>query len=161
MARAIFQPGQFAGLSGSPGDETGCMPPYPSSSYSEENAVTVSVMVPVLGTNAGSPEYTALMLWDPGVSDDVVKAAWLPAPRGSAELIEVDPSLKVIVPVGGAWPPGVPAPAVTCAENVTAVPTTAVLWLADEPMPVTDGFKTVSVYGEALVSDGPKLPSPA
>ena len=60
MARAIFQPGQFAVLSGSPGDETGCMPPYPSSSYSEENAVTVWVRVPVLGTKAGSPEYTAL-----------------------------------------------------------------------------------------------------
>ena len=28
-------------------------------------------------------------------------------------------------------------------------------------MPVTDGFSTVSVYGEALLSEGPKLPSPA
>ena len=65
------------------------------------------------------------MVCVPGVSDDVEKVAWLPAPSGKAELIELEPSLKVMVPVGGAWPPGVPAPAVTCAENVTIVPTGA------------------------------------
>ena len=83
----------------------------------------------VLGEKFASPEYCAVMVWDPTVSDDVLNVAATPPLIGNA-LSCVAPSKNVTVPVG------VPEPD-TVAVNVTDVP--AVDGFSDDVSAVEEG----------------------
>src|SRR5438093_9233709 len=73
--------------------------------------------VDVLPTKLPSPPYSAVMLWFPSASDDVVKVAWPDAFSVPVPSV-VAPSLNVTVPVG------TPPAEVTVAVNVTDPPGT-------------------------------------
>jgi hypothetical protein len=84
------------------------------------NAVTVWESAElVLDAYPGAvlPLYSAVMLWLPTMSEDVVHVAVLPL-RETAEQIVVRPSLKVTVPA----PLGFPTPEVTVAVYVRELP---------------------------------------
>ena len=65
-----------------------------------------------------SPLYSAVMVWGPTLSAEVVRVAWLPL-RVMAGPSGVPPSLKVTLPVGVPWTPG----SYTVAVKVTDYPT--------------------------------------
>ena len=102
----------------------------------------------VLVMKLTSPPYTAVMLWLPAVSAEVVKVATPPLSVPGPSVLA--PSLKVTVPVG------VPAPggtAVTVAVKVTDWPKVDGLLLETTTVVVPDWL---TICG--LVSSGPVVP---
>jgi hypothetical protein len=113
--------------------------------------LTISVVFAELELKLLSPLYSAVMVWVPTVSDDMLKLA-LPLLRETV-LRMVEPSLKLTVPVG------VPAPgalAVTLAVKDTTSPKFDVLGAALTAV-LVPSWLTVSVAVPELVA---KLLSP-
>src|SRR2546422_8870505 len=77
---------------------------------------TTCSMLPLLAAKCGVPVYSAVIVCDPDVSDEVVSDACPPGSTGMSAARIAAPSRKVTVPVVTA------DPAVTDAVNVTGAP---------------------------------------
>jgi hypothetical protein len=123
------------------------VPPYGEADALEDRVVVVAALctdwvnaADVLAAFKASPEYDAVMEWDPADSADVLKLA-LPEER-TAEPIVVVPSLNVTVPAG--------LLPVTVAVKLTAPPAAEGFALEARLVEVAAAFTICDNAGEAL-----------